>query len=90
MRFYLSAEAEEDFQRIYSFNLERSLAWADRVERRLLERIWALASAPLSGRPYTRGEVRRVSVADIQYVIDYRVMAAAIEIMRVQSTREVQ
>jgi plasmid stabilization system protein ParE len=90
VRFYLSAEAEEDFLRIYRFNVERSLAWADRVERRLLERIWALESAPLSGRLHTRDGVRRVSVADIQYVIDYRIGTAAIEIMRIRHTREIR
>ena len=31
MRLYLSARAEADFERIYSFNFERSLDWADRV-----------------------------------------------------------
>ncbi|HEY0312344.1 MAG TPA: type II toxin-antitoxin system RelE/ParE family toxin [Allosphingosinicella sp.] len=89
MRLYLSARAEADFQRIYRFNLERSLDWADRVERRLLARVDALTTTPSAGRPHRPAGVRRVSVADIQYVIDYRVTPDAIEILRVQSSREI-
>jgi plasmid stabilization system protein ParE len=89
VRFYLSAEAEADFERIYGFNVERSLDRADRVERRLLERIRSLPAAPRAGRPYLEDGVRRLSVADIQYVIDYRITPGAIEILRVQSSREI-
>jgi len=90
VRFDLSARAEADFERIYSFNVERSLDWADRVERRLLARIDFLTATPSAGRPHRPSGVRRLSVADIQYVIDYRVTAGAIEILRIQSTREMR
>jgi plasmid stabilization system protein ParE len=90
VRFHLSAEAEADFERIYIFNIQRSLDWAERVERRLLARIQALGQAPLIGRPHREAGTRRLSIADIQYVIDYRVMPGAIEILRIQSSREIR
>jgi plasmid stabilization system protein ParE len=89
VRFYLSAEAEADFERIYIFNSERSLDWAERVERRVLARIRSLIQTPGAGRPYREEGVRRLSIADIQYVIDYRVTPGAIEILRVRSSREI-
>jgi plasmid stabilization system protein ParE len=90
VRFHLSAEAEADIERIYIFNIERSLDWAERVERRLLARIRALSQTPSVGRPYREEGTRRLSIADIQYVIDYRIMPGAIEILRVQSSREIR
>ena len=90
MRCHLSAEAEADFERIYIFNIQRSLDWAERVERRLLARIRALAQTPSVGRPHREEGTRRLSIADIQYVIDYRVMPGAIEILRIQSSREIR
>ncbi|MEA3063058.1 MAG: hypothetical protein QOJ94_2839 [Sphingomonadales bacterium] len=56
MRFYLSAQAEADFERIYRFNIERSIDWADRVERRLLARIESLQITPWEGRPQRNEE----------------------------------
>jgi plasmid stabilization system protein ParE len=90
VRVDLSARAEEDLARIYDFNLERSVEWAQRVHQRLLERSRGLAIAPLMGRPYRPAGVRQVSVTDIQYVIDYRPAATVIEILRFRSTREVR
>ena len=90
MRVELSAKAEEDLARIYDFNLARSAEWAQRVNRRLLERSRALAAAPLAGRPRYPPGVRQVSVTDIQYVIDYRPRTKVIEILRFRSTREIR
>ena len=90
MHFHLSAQAEADFERIYALNIGRSLDWADRVEHRLVTRIRDLARTPYIGRPYREDGTRRLSIADIQYVIDYRIMPGAIEILRVQSSREVR
>ncbi|MET1110013.1 MAG: type II toxin-antitoxin system RelE/ParE family toxin [Allosphingosinicella sp.] len=90
MRVELSAKAEEDLDRIYEFNLERSVEWAQRVNRRLLERSRALAAAPFVGRLHRPEGVRQVSVTDIQYVIDYRPAATMIEILRFRSSREIR
>jgi plasmid stabilization system protein ParE len=90
VRVELSAKAEEDLARIFDFNLERSVDWAQRVNQRLLERSRALAAAPLLGRPHRPAGVRQVSVTDIQYVIDYRPAATVIEILRFRSTREIR
>ena len=90
MRVQLSAKAEEDLDRIYEFNLKRSVAWAQRVHRRLLERSRALAVVPFTGRPHAPEGVRQVSVTDIQYVIDYRPTATIIEILRFRSSREIR
>lgn len=89
MRVVIGEAAEQDLGRIFDFNLTRSVAWADKVERRLLDRANALAANSRSGRPTTKPGVRRLSVTDIQYVIDYRIFDDAIEILRFQSTREV-
>jgi plasmid stabilization system protein ParE len=86
----LSAKAETDLARIYDFNLERSVDWAERVNQRLLDRSQALATAPLVGRPYRPAGVRQLSVTDIQYVIDYRLTATVIEILRFRHTREIR
>jgi len=56
----------------------------------LVTRIRALARTPYIGRPYREEGTRRLSIADIQYVIDYRIMPGAIEILRVQSSREIR
>lgn len=90
MRVELSAKAEEDLARIYDFNLDRSVEWAERVNLRLLDRSWALAAAPLVGRPYRPAGTRQLSVTDIQYVIDYRPTATVIEILRIRHTREIR
>ena len=90
MRIDLSAEAEADLVRIYAFNLERGLAWADRVENRLLKRTEALLITPFIGRALRERGLRRISTTDIQYVIDYRPTETVIEILRFRHTREVR
>ena len=89
MRVLVVEVAEQDLGRIYDFNLCRSIDWADKVERRLIERARALALNPHVGRLTTREGVRRLSVTDVQYVIDYRIAGDAVEILRFQSTREI-
>ncbi|MEI9849627.1 MAG: type II toxin-antitoxin system RelE/ParE family toxin [Sphingomonas sp.] len=88
MQVAIGEAAGRDLGRIYDFNLGRSVAWADSVERRLPDRASALASNALLGRPITKDGLRRLSVTDIQYVIDYRIAEEVIEILRFQSTRE--
>ncbi len=90
MRLVIKAEAEDDLARIHEFNLERSESWADKVEQRLLDRAEALLGAPWVGRAISKAGLRRLSVTDIQYVIDYRVLDDAVEVARFQSTREIR
>jgi plasmid stabilization system protein ParE len=90
VRVIIGGAAEVDLIRIYEFNLARSPAWADRVEQRLLERADALPNAPLAGRRVTMDGIRRVSVSDIQYVLDYRIGDEEIEVLRFQSSREIR
>ena len=90
MRVEFRAEAEDDLARIYEFNMERSVGWADKVEQRLLERAGALVTASKAGRAITKAGIRRLSVTDIQYVIDYRLTDTAIEILRFQHSREIR
>ncbi len=76
--------------RIFQFNLGRSEAWAEKVERPLRERADALSLNPLIGRSVPRSMLRALSVPDIQYVIIYRVGREQVTILRVHSTRENQ
>ena len=89
MRLEIRATARADLARIYAFNAERSTNWAERVEGRLLQRAEALTTSPHVGRPTTEPGVRRLSVPDIQYVIDYRVAGGSVRILRIYSTREI-
>jgi plasmid stabilization system protein ParE len=84
------SEALDDLQRIYSFNTEKSESFAMRVERRLLERAQAIAAIPRLGRSTDRMGIMRLSVTDIQYVIDYRRFEDRVSIVRIRSTREIR
>ena len=90
MLLEIKAEAEADLSRIYVFNEQRSLAWADKVEQRLLERLRMLAQKPNIGRHFSDASVYRVSVTDIQYVIDYEMLEDRVVVLRIQSTREIR
>lgn len=89
MRLEIKATARADLVRIYLFNAERNARWADRVEARLLERAEALTISPFIGRPMPEPGVRRLSVPDIQYVMDYRVVGHCVRILQIYSTREI-
>jgi len=90
VRVEIKVQAREDLARIHDFNAQRSERLAERVESRLLDRCEALPETPYIGRRISAEGVRRLSVADIQYVIDYRATTDAIEILRFQSSREVR
>ena len=90
MRLELTARADGDLRRIHRFNEDRSEAWAAKVETRLLNRMAALAHMPNLGRPFGRSGVFRMSVPDIQYVIDYRRGDDFVRILRVQHSREIR
>jgi plasmid stabilization system protein ParE len=83
-------EALDDLQRIFSFNASKSEVFAIRVERRLLERIDAVVANPRLGRRSDRPSVMRLSVTDIQYVIDYQPFDDRVSIVRIRSTREIR
>ena len=82
-------EALDDLQRIFSFNAAKSEAFAMRVERRLLERVDAVVANARLGRRSARPGVMRLSVTDIQYVIDYQPFEDRVSIVRIRSTREI-
>ncbi len=78
-------------ERIYDFNLERGKPWAEKVERRLDQRISDLLATPNIGRPVAASSgVKRLSVADIQYVIDYELAEDSVRILRGRHAREVR
>jgi plasmid stabilization system protein ParE len=83
-------EALDDLDRIFEFNSDRSEPMAMKVERRLVERAQALARTPYLGRPVEGVAVRRLSVTDIQYVIDYELAEDVVVIVRVRSAREMR
>ena len=90
MRLGWRKEALDDLDRIFEFNAERSVTLATRVERRLTERAQALTIAPHLGRPLQDIGAFRLSVTDIQYVIDYELAEDLVRIARIRSTREIR
>jgi plasmid stabilization system protein ParE len=89
VRLEFRAQARADLARIYDFNLQRSTGWAERVESRLLDKAEALTAAPRIGRSTQEPGVRRLSIPDIQYVLDYRIADDCVRILRIYSTREI-
>ncbi len=90
MRLELKSQAEEDLVRIFEFNRQRSEPWAHRVENRLLDRCEALLRTPHLGRALPEAHAFRLSVTDIQYVIDYELAEDLVLIVRILSTREIR
>ena len=88
MKVEWSEAARADLARIFDFNLQRSDAWAQRVDARLVERAGALGRTPLMGRSVSAGRLRLLSIPDIQYVLSYRIDKERVTIIRVHSTRE--
>lgn len=89
MKLIWADEALVDLSRIFEFNAGRSEGFARRVDRRLIDRVQSLIAQPRLGRPLRRADTFRLSVTDIQYVIDYEVANDHIRIARIQSSREV-
>ncbi|HYJ81563.1 MAG TPA: type II toxin-antitoxin system RelE/ParE family toxin, partial [Allosphingosinicella sp.] len=87
MRLGWRKEALDDLDRIFEFNLERSEALAAKLERRLRERAQAITLSPYLGRPLQDVGMRRLSVTDIQYVIDYELAEDSVLIVRIRHTR---
>jgi plasmid stabilization system protein ParE len=90
VRLGLSERARDDLARIWDFNLHLSERWAEKVQLRLIEVAMGLLVAPRRGRQITKAGIRRLSVPDIQYVIDYQPFDDLITVVRIRSTREVR
>jgi plasmid stabilization system protein ParE len=90
VRLAIAKRARADLARIWDFNMQRSDRWAEKVHRRLMERALGLLVVPRSGRKIKKAGIRRLSVPDIQYVIDYRHDPEVVQIMRIRSTREIR
>jgi plasmid stabilization system protein ParE len=90
VRLAVAERARQDLVRIWEFNRQHSEQWAERVQRRLIERAMRLLVAPNSGRRLIGTGLRRLSVPDIQYVIDYRHDSEVVQIMRIRHTREIK
>ncbi len=90
MRLGWREEALDDLDRIFEFNAERSEALAMKVERRLTGRAQALTKAPRLGRALQEAGTFRLSVTDIQYMIDYELAEDLVLIVRIRSTREIR
>ena len=90
MRLEFKSEAEDDLARIFEFNRQRSERLAQRIEDRILDRCAALPGTPYLGRLHQDPGVRRLSVTDIQYVIDYELADDLVVIMRIRHTREIR
>jgi plasmid stabilization system protein ParE len=90
VRLEFKTEAEDDLVRIFEFNMQRSEAWAHRVESRLLDRCEELLRTRRLGRALKEANTFRLSVTDIQYVIDYQLAEDLVLIARILSTREVR
>jgi plasmid stabilization system protein ParE len=88
VRLIWADDALDDLERIFDLNSSRSETFARRVDQRLVERAQDLCANPRIGRPTRRRNRFRLSVTDIQYVIDYEPEAGFIRILRIRSTRE--
>ncbi|WP_375420079.1 type II toxin-antitoxin system RelE/ParE family toxin [uncultured Sphingomonas sp.] len=88
MRISWSRTARADQQRIWLFLAERSAAYADMAEARIESRVLSLAEFPRIGRLVAGTTVRRLSVAEFQYVIDYELADEGVRVLRIRSTRE--
>ena len=87
MKIIWSREALAEREAIWLYLADRSIGYADHVERRLIARGDSLARFPRQGRRLTRDDCR-LSIPDTQYVIDYRIEDDAIRILRVRSTAQ--
>lgn len=91
MRIKWSRRARADQQRIWLFLVERSEAYADRVETLVEERVKGLSRFPHLGRLIPGTSARRLSITEVQYIVDYQIESTEedmIRILRVRSTRE--
>ena len=86
MKLIWSRRGLADKDAIWNFLAERSVSYADRVERRIEGRARSLAAVSEQGRPIPGTPIRLLSIPDIQYVIRYQVDDDAIRITGIFST----
>ena len=82
MRVIWTRKALRDREAIWLFLADRSVPYADRVERRLRQRGDGLGRFPYLGRTVGSAGERELSVPDTQYVIVYEVGDDAIRILK--------
>lgn len=84
-----TSTARADQHRIWMFVAEYNVSRADRIEAPLEARIATLAGVPEQGRPVA-GEMRQLSIPDIQLVVRYRIVERedVVKILQVWHTRE--
>ncbi len=87
MRIIWLPSAWSQKEAIWDYLAEINVDYADRIEKRLLSRVESLERLPKQGRPLVR-DIRRLSITDIQYTIDYRIDENAVRILRVRSTAQ--
>ncbi len=87
MRIIWLPSAWSQKEAIWDYLAEFNVDYADRVEKRLLSRVESLGRLPKQGRPLVT-DIRRLSITDIQYTIDYRIDENAVRILRVRSTAQ--
>lgn len=90
MRLRWSGAALDDLDRIATFNEERSVEWAHKANRRIIERCNSLAHLPYQGRQIADTTARALSIPDVQYVVTYDLVGDDIRILRVRSAREIR
>jgi toxin ParE1/3/4 len=88
LKLIWSRQALKEREAIWQFLAEANVAYADRVEARIVTRTDRLLAAPFQGSPVARTDQRKLSIPDIQYVIVYRVEDNAIRILRIWATSQ--
>ena len=89
MRLELSPAAESRLAAHIRIQSAAESGLAEKVEDRIWARVGSLIQTPSIGRPTDRPGIRRLSMPDIQYVLDYRAEADRIRMLRIYSTREI-
>lgn len=82
-----SAEARADLARHFELNLGWSFDWAERVERRLYERVGQLRDFPRLGEP-VGNRLHKLSAPDIGFIILYELDTATVSVVSVWNARE--
>ncbi len=87
MALFWTQGALDDLDRIAMFNEQFSEARAAHVNWRIISQALARQDPPRPGGP-AGGDLRDLSLSDIQYVMTYALSGADVTIIGVRSTRE--
>jgi addiction module RelE/StbE family toxin len=90
MRVLWSAAAQRALAAAKTYIANDDPAAAQRVERRILDRVAALARMPYIGRPGRRPGTRELSIPDVRYLIVYRIRDDEILILMLWHSRQSQ